>query len=189
MKKLFVILAVLALASASFAVTLSLDVQTADEKDVYSIGDIVHIDVLSPGTLTQFYIDALKDDAGNSATISGALNAGITTWTSSSAGHSSETPGTTLWDYAYGYTSGNAVTIAQGTVLMTYTYTIPNVVQDSITLSAYIDSELGYGDAKWQDNAYNTTTGLGSVTLNLVPEPMTIALLGLGGLFLRRKLS
>ena len=33
----------------------------------------------------------------------------------------------------------------------------------------------------------NTTVTMGSLVLDIVPEPMTIALLGLGGLFLRRR--
>jgi len=186
MKKLFVILAVLALASASFAATMALTVKSSDAKTKYDIGDTIHIEILAPGVGCQFYVDAIRDDAGNSATISGSV-AGLA-WSSSSSGHSSETPGTTLWDYAYGYLPVGS-TFASGTLLMTYTYTIPNVVQDTITISAWIDEGNGYNPPKWQDSGLNYINGLDSVELNLVPEPMTIALLGLGGLFLRRKLS
>jgi len=43
------------------------------------------------------------------------------------------------------------------------------------------------GDSEVIDLLDNALANVGQVTINIIPEPMTMALLGLGGLFLRRR--
>jgi hypothetical protein len=68
---------------------------------------------------------------------------------------------------------------------------MPNVATgDWFKIDLSLNSGAGNGDTVqldiryWEDYSYDILT---SQTLDVVPEPMTIALLGLGGLFLRRR--
>ncbi len=81
-----------------------------------------------------------------------------------------------------------AHTVSAGSVLYTFSLLIPALaaVDDTFTLTAAVGSpSFGAGYTHNIDSVAVGTTN--AVTLNVVPEPMTIALLGLGGLFLFRR--
>ena len=67
---------------------------------------------------------------------------------------------------------------------MLYDFTFTGLVAgDVITLLQETNFGLGHSEVEWDDTS---KTSLDGATIT-IPEPMTIALLGLGGLFLRRK--
>ncbi len=63
--------------------------------------------------------------------------------------------------------------------LYSFTYTVPDAPGTTVDITA---GNINVGLSNW-----TFPTSLGGATLNIVPEPMTIALLGLGGLFLRKR--
>ena len=81
----------------------------------------------------------------------------------------------------------NSTPLAGVANILTINYTInPAAVNGSvITFTGVGELLLGFTGADVTVN--NVPTAVPSLTLNLIPEPMTIALLGLGGLFIRRK--
>ena len=77
-------------------------------------------------------------------------------------------------------------------VLYSFTYHVPTGLTAStyITIGTYADQD------NWLDPQYTVAMGGGTFTgvqyftpvvLHIIPEPMTMGLLGLGGLFLRRR--
>ncbi|HSV26891.1 MAG TPA: PEP-CTERM sorting domain-containing protein, partial [Sedimentisphaerales bacterium] len=88
-----------------------------------------------------------------------------------------------------------AAPVPAGADLIRFVYTVPSVVTAPITI-ATLPAGAAFRSpadgAVWVVEASAVGRGLdiieiGSVTL--IPEPMTIGLLGLGGLFLRRRLA
>ncbi len=75
------------------------------------------------------------------------------------------------------------IPVPAGETLYSFTYTVPNAPGTTIDITG--DNVF----VQFRDFDFTQTTSLGAATLNIVPEPMTIALLGLGGLFLRRRYS
>ena len=71
--------------------------------------------------------------------------------------------------------------VPAGEVLYSFTYTVPDAAGTSVDITA--------GNVNIAYNDWGEGTSMGAATLNIVPvpEPMMIALLGLGGLFLRRR--
>ena len=68
--------------------------------------------------------------------------------------------------------------VPAGQVLYSFTYTTPSVV-GVVGITA--------GNVNIAYNDWSNGTSMGGTSINVVPEPMTIALLGLGGMFLRRR--
>ena len=70
--------------------------------------------------------------------------------------------------------------VPAGETIYSFTYTIPDAPGTTVDITG--------GNVFVRLNWIEIYL-LGAATLNIVPEPMTIALLGLGGLFLRRRRS
>jgi hypothetical protein len=106
--------------------------------------------------------------------------------------------GVSLWPGEPGVTIGNGINYAglpafvpledgvSGTIVIMGAGVGPGKVFDGILLHC----EGGMGDVVitlWGSTDYITGTLLDTVIIHQIPEPMTMALLGLGGLFLRRR--
>jgi hypothetical protein len=92
-------------------------------------------------------------------------------------------------EFRLGSFSGGAVLAGAGTV---FTFTLQVNADAPLGSSALIwgngsfqGDGFGYTDADWND-AFLPSTG---ASINVTPEPMTLALLGLGGLMLRRRMA
>jgi len=73
------------------------------------------------------------------------------------------------------------VEVLAGATIYSFDYKVPDV-----TVGTMIDIS-GAGTMYFQFGDFSAVTQIGSATMEVVPEPMTIALLSLGGLFIRRR--
>lgn len=80
--------------------------------------------------------------------------------------------------------------VTAGTVLGTFTLTV-GAAGGTITIKDYAGSNFGPPTSSKYTPAGGslTVTDMPDLVLNVIPEPVTIALLGLGGLFLRRRMA
>jgi len=166
MKKLLIFMLVLGLASAANA-TLSMDI--SGSVDVV-LGDTLVVSISSDDTVGWLgYI--IVEETGD-----GALSNGYST---SNAGSSS----LIIWYSEVGWGDGYEMTT------MSITGDVVAGIQHVVS---YATSGLNIGDTArislWDDRiGYGTGDEQGTADITIIPEPMTVLLLGLGGLFLRRR--
>ena len=164
MRKILVLFLVLGLASAANAMLIKVDEQEGDsfEVDIKSTITVVSEDPSS----WLGYIIIEEGGAGSleNAVILDAAGDSGTAATYTEAG----------WGTGYELTASMSPTgvppIAAGSQ---FSFDYVGAVGDTATISLFVDPEY--------------TTPVASVNLTVVPEPMTVALLGLGALFLRRR--
>ncbi len=199
MRKLLVLLLVLGLASAVQATTVNFTINGLTEY-MGTPGETVTIKVIADakcfGIAEMMAVEATAVDSANRATaatdmdgsapVLPAIGAGMTL---AEAGYL-ENSGTNgvLFDWFAEYSTDG---VAAGIVLASFNYTIgPNLgywVAPLVTGTSYLDIggaqyAAGLSAANLVGNA---ETPIGGV--HIIPEPVTIVLLGLGGLFLRRR--
>ena len=184
MKKLLILFVVLGLASAASAasctITLSVDGET--EYDPLD-GLNITVDLTINVNVSSIYnsasntagIDFVSDMTAGSATVS------VGDWIPAS---SQESVGTLSVDDildAYWYKAGGASDVTAGTVIYEFPVTLSSDALGTISPVMTTDDKVvrGLTSYWWSENTY--------VPVTIVPEPMTIMLLGLGGLFLRRR--
>lgn len=180
MKKLMVLMMVLGTASAAFGVPY-FQIDPADYKDHYLPSEVITINIVDVNVLG-ISIDAIVDGGiGGTAqepqtfhpnlnlTNAGVLNIG---------GH--------LVEYVFANTTIGG---ASG-VIYSFDYHVPDVQQSTIiTIGTFSDGDLFWeplfdyeGGSSYEGPIYM----LQGQAIHVIPEPATVALLGLGGLLLRR---
>ena len=167
MKKLLVLTLVLGLATVVSAVPAS-DLADIAGMDYTVVGNTVTI--LSTAGVANFSLGQITPDTGT-------LTVGTvpSTFNAVAGDGMADLAGTGIMGVS-GAVSGTPPAYVTGT-MYTFTYAGGTLL---ITLE---DSFLGESSVQWETDAVTSLTGA-TIT---IPEPMTIALLGLGGLFLRRK--
>ena len=183
MKKYLVVLLVLAMATYASAGTCWLQVDPDDAETSYAPSDIITIQLVADADATGYMLDSTRDNVGNLTAQSVSHNA---SWGAGGPG-TVVNDGTVLTQWASGTVSGTGVWIDAGESLWEMEYHIPDVPDSTwITLSADLVNALYFMyQVDFLDETQDTT--IDPVEIHVTPEPMTIALLGLGGLFLRRR--
>lgn len=202
MRKLICFVAILALAAATQAVpVLSLSSDKVDNKVL--AGDIVTITITSNSVTGSFktnLAEATTSAAGYANATLGTIPAAFTT-THVAGQVCNVLSGTRymLIDRINGVvnTANSDPELGVGAALYTFTVTIPTLaaVGDTFRIlqatgSPVVHTGPGYATASYDilTPAAGTATTIGEIVLTVVaPEPMTVALLSLGGLFLRRR--
>jgi hypothetical protein len=189
MKKLLVLMLVLGMASTASALTGTLVVRTQDAGSSYDMDTVVTIEVVagpefgtaqaqSAKVIGHFWLDVTgaetDTDVGSVTPISIHGNM-------QNLGYSLGTAGTKpiLVDGVIGHGSTGSFALA-GEVLYTFSLNT-GLSTGSVSVGlADLTVQNGMGVA-------HTISGVTTADFDVIPEPMTIALLGLGGLFLRRR--
>ena len=175
MKKLLILMLVLGIASAAQAATMNLTLGSADTYTDVPVGTVI--------TVTLTTDDVVKNWEAIDFTASGSNTATGGSWQVGNAGASDD-----------GTESAGDITGAQMAVVMGEEYLAGTVLyQFSATINE--DGTIGMANVSCIDPygsppmppPYYTIGTLNGLDVTIVPEPMTIMLLGLGGLFLRRR--
>jgi hypothetical protein len=188
MNKLLIFVLVLGMASMAVAVPV-FQVDPADKKDQYAPSDVITINLIddtpiNPG-VAGFMIDCITDNTGGhvlgTASEPQLFNAGFGTMTF---------PGMlNVDDQLVEYVSAS---VGAGAVitgwLYSFEYHVPDVpystiieIQSDWDGVTWLMPWFDYGDSTWYEGAVTP------VFIRVIPEPATIALLGFGGLLLRRR--
>ena len=180
MKKLLVLILVFAMASWANAVIVSFNAPDGDP------GDTIAITVSSDEQVTGVILALITDNGFGGTATPGAWDALFTT---ADAGYPGPVAGFGAGDLALATGSVNLPFYATG-ILYTYSYDIPlgAIVGDTITFTVGdIPAYSYFSSISYMPGPATLSTTGTEFTATVTPEPMTIALLGLGGLFLLRR--
>jgi len=185
MNKLLSIFLVLAMASVASATAVWFVVDEADVKDDYAPSTVITINVVADFDVAGLTIGAIASNYGTAEAV-GAVHANLSdlVW----PGNIVNTGGILITNVTGNMplTGGPAPALE---ILYSFEFHVPDVPESTYII---IDDYTDYGAS-----IYTYIAGPGSTPLyvtdmteaviHVIPEPMTILLLGLGGLFLRRR--
>ena len=185
MKNLLTILLVLAMASAASASAVWLEVDPQDAKDSYMPSDVITINVVA-----DFVVGGLTTNIGadgGTAQAVGTLHPNLKT-ALFYEGDLINAGGVLISNISGGAMVGQPG-VPISAVLYSFEFHVPQVDESTIIT---IDDITDFTTQPPMSTGVSSTdymtylTDIGALEIH-VPEPMTIALLGLGGLFLRRR--
>lgn len=187
MKNILIVFTVLAIASvANAAMSISVDGVTPvpDSTVNLKVGETAVIDIHADQTsLAWMLVQGVDDGTGKIGTATVDASNPTDLWEQSAAGNMADPP---LSDYLaalpdLGYPNVTDI-IEVDVVDASEPYTLP----DGLVINGLIFECTGLGDVvlTLMDLELNV---FDAVTIHQIPEPITFALLGLGGLFLRRR--
>jgi hypothetical protein len=199
MKKLVAIALVLAMASAASA---GIGFVAVGGNDV-NPGQVVVIELRAAEVMGGgFALGLLSDNGANGSMGAYTISQLATGFTVDAAGEVLNLPATGAGTSTllYGFSASVRANQAANTVLFSFPYTVPMTAVGTINIGAlatgtmYMYSDgLAYGADPSMANIMiggaPTDVQIGGLVLNVIPEPMTLGLLGLGGLFLRRRVA
>jgi len=172
MKKILILVIALALGISAGATAVTVGLQASD-LTVYA-GDAVTIDLISDTACTGIDEFNITADAGIALPANGIFNGGFD-W---------EIIGlSTSLDDIEGFTTSASGPITAGIWIFRFDVVV-NATGDVIL--GYDPDWVSFFDGNAVDRWQDVVVG-GPLTITVIPEPMTIALLGLGGLLLRRR--
>jgi len=181
MKKLVALVLVLALASFVSAATIPFTFQAVGGNDVLA-GSTITINCVGDTASTGFLIGGVKVTGAVSGVVKGAVSSAFTGVVN--AGTQRDGSQQNVWITGVTGTPAGTNTVAPGTF---YTFTVKVGAAGSVVIDDFQGS--AYTSATRYSSYSGQTIDMAPITLNIVPEPITIALLGLGGLFLRRRMA
>ena len=194
MKKLMVLILVLAItpmASAVPVLTWSVTGNTGPGAMDVEAGDVVTATLsLSGGLSAGLSIGVITDQSVGGDMTDSSISAGYDSmhfdgWTNVEAAAMGMTGTYGIGDAVYlvGSIAGGSNKVS-GTLITLY-YTVDSAATAPSTIT--IIAQAGEGGSSNTIDVDSANVVMPNLVLNVVPEPMTIALLGLGGLFLRRR--
>jgi len=173
MKKMLILAMVLALATSASAVSVSVVSGGLSAIDV-APGATVVVDLVSDTDCTGIVAFNVSGDAALTLPSNGTFNSFLDFVTSDA-----------LADLE-AISTATSGSIAAGSSIFSFSFVAPTVV-GTYNIDTGFDADwVSFFDAAAVDQWANVVDG-DSLAVTVVPEPMTIALLGLGGLFLRRR--
>jgi hypothetical protein len=180
MKKLLTLFLVLVFATAASATTVNLTLSSDDDYTNVDPGTVITVKFSINQDIKAIVADG--SSPGIDFTVTGATNTfAVGDWTDATAIGTND--GSLSSGDIVGAYYNTLTTKTAGTVLYTASLTINEngtVGMSDLQSDEFLDPSSGFPPSYY---TIGTVTGF-NVT---VPEPMTIALLGLGGLFLRRR--
>lgn len=197
MKKIFVLVVVLAISSAAMAGTITVQVDPQDAKTGYEASDTITIQLVSSGFADQFtgslgkmYIDNIISSSaptagkgGTAVSINGlcAELKELSPYKEGTIVNAGTDPYVLITDIAGSRAAGGMTGVPNATVVYSFEFHVPDAPYSTyitINLDNLVTQDVFSGPV---------ASTAASLEIHVVPEPITIALLGLGGLFLRRR--
>ncbi len=179
MKKLLVLVMVLAMAQLSLAGLATLRVAENDVKSDYAPSDMITIELVTDFGVGGLSIDQVTGSGGtasapalNTLLNQAPVNPGVII-----------NAGGVLLQAVAGSTDLAVGDIAAGEVLWRFEFHVPDLPPSTIIEIGTLGFFAAAGD--FSDMALETNV----LAIHIIPEPVTVALLGLGGLLLRRRIA